>query len=219
MGIHAYPTGSAEDFANCYDPAWGVLKDRTHPSPGNHEFETAGGSGYFGYFGASAHSGYYAFRRGEWRIYSLNSQAIDQDQLDWLTTDLAAHPTRCVLAYWHEPMFTSRLSGTSPDTKPLWDLLYAAGADVILNGHAHMYERFAPQTPDGVAAADGIREFVTGTGGRTPGEIGPAAPNSEVLHTGTWGALRVRLRPDGYDWEFRRAWGDSFRDSGSDNCH
>ena len=219
LGDHAYPKGSADDFANCYDPAWGMLWHRTHPSPGNHEYETQGAAGYFGYFKWRAHKGYYAFWRGEWRIYSLNSERIDQAQLDWLAADLAAHPAHCVLAYWHRPLFTSRLDGPSPEVKPFWDALYAAGADVILNGHAHMYERFALQGPGGRETQKGIREFVVGTGGTTPGEFGPVAPNSVVLHTGTWGALRMRLEPDGYTWEFRRAWGDDFTDSGHGICH
>ena len=219
LGDHAYPTGSVDDFTNCFDPPWHDLTPRTEPAPGNHEYETANGAGYFGYFGDRARSGYYVITRGDWRIYSLNSSVIDQTQLRWLKADLAAHPAACVLAYWHEPLFTSRLDGPSPSVKPFWDLLYAAGADVVLNGHAHSYERFAPQTPDGVAAEDGIREFVVGTGGATPGLFGAIAANSEVQHTGIWGALRMRLEPGGYRWEFRRAWGDEFTDSGVGTCH
>jgi hypothetical protein len=219
LGDHAYPTGSPDDFANCYDPAWGILKDRTQPAPGNHEYETVDAAGYFGYFAARARVGYYAIWRGEWRIYSLNSERIDKAQLDWLAADLAEHPATCVLAYWHRPLFTSRLRGPSLDVKPFWDLLYAAGADVILNGHAHSYERFALQTADGLAADDGIREFVVGTGGARLTEFGAIAANSELRHTGTWGALGMRLAPGGYSWEFQRAAGDDFSDSGTGTCH
>ena len=219
LGDHAYPRGTPDNFANCFDPVWRNLTSRTQPTPGNHEYETPDAAGYFGYFGDRAHMGYYAISRGEWRIYSLNSSVIDQAQLDWLTADLAAHPRACVLAYWHEPLFTSRMDGPSPSVKPFWEALYAAGADVILNGHAHSYERFAPQTPDGAVADDGIREFVAGTGGAAAGEFGVVAPNSEVRHTGTWGALRLRLASGRYSWTFERASGDDFTDSGTAACH
>lgn len=219
LGDHAYPTGSPEDFVDCYDPAWGLLKSRTQPAPGNHEYETKHAAGYFGYFGERARSGYYAIWRGEWRIYSLNSEDIDRAQTEWLMADLEANPAPCVLAVWHKPLFTSRLRGGAPSVKPFWDILNAAGADVILNGHAHSYERFAPQTPDGLLADDGIREFVVGTGGARAGSFGEVAPNSEVQHTGTWGALRMRLAPGSYSWEFRWAWGEAFTDTGTASCH
>ena len=219
LGDHAYPRGTPDNFANCFDPVWRNLTSRTQPAPGNHEYETPDAAGYFGYFGDRARNGYYAISRGEWRIYSLNSSVIDQAQLNWLAADLTAHPMDCVLAYWHEPLFTSRIDGPSPGVKPFWDLLYAAGADVVLNGHAHSYERFAPQTPDGVLADDGIREFVAGTGGAAAGEFGATAPNSEVQQTGTWGALRLRLASGQYSWTFERAAGSAFTDSGTASCH
>jgi hypothetical protein len=219
LGDHAYPAGSPEDFANCFDPPWHDLVRRTQPAPGNHEYRTADGAGYFAYFGDRARGGYYAFTRGEWRIYSLNSSALGPAQLDWLAADLAAHPVGCSLAYWHEPLFTSHLDGPTPEVKALWDLLAAAGVDVVLNGHAHDYERFAPQTPDGVAADDGMREFIVGTGGRTLGGFGDPAANSEVRQAKTWGALRMRLAPGGYSWQFYRAAGEDFTDSGTGACH
>jgi 3',5'-cyclic AMP phosphodiesterase CpdA len=219
LGDHAYPNGSPEDFANCFDPPWHDLLPRTQPAPGNHEYRTADGGGYFAYFGSRARGGWYAINRGEWRIYSLNSSAIGQEQLDWLAADLAAHPVACSLAYWHEPLFTSRLDGPTLETRAFWDLLAAAGVDVVLNGHAHVYERFAPQTPDGVAAEDGIREFVVGTGGRTLGTFGTPASNSEVRQNTTWGALRMRLASGGYSWQFYRAAGQEFTDSGTGTCH
>ncbi|HEY7525417.1 MAG TPA: metallophosphoesterase [Candidatus Limnocylindria bacterium] len=219
LGDHAYPAGSVEDFAHCFDPPWQDLIPRTHPAPGNHEYRTADGGGYFAYFGDRARGGYYAFTRGEWRIYSLNSSALGGGQLDWLAADLAAHPVGCSLAYWHEPLFTSHLGGPTPAVKAFWDLLATAGVDVVLNGHAHDYERFAPQTPDAVAADDGIREFIVGTGGRTLGGFGDPAANSEVRQAKTWGALRMRLAPGGYSWQFYRAAGEDFTDSGTGVCH
>jgi hypothetical protein len=219
LGDHAYPSGSPDDFNNCFDPVWHDLMLRTQPAPGNHEYETTDAIGYFGYFRERARSGYYAINRGEWRVYSLNSSIIDQAQLDWLAADLAAHPTTCALAYWHEPLFTSRPLGPSPAVKPFWDLLYAAGVDVVLNGHAHSYERFAPQTPEGISADDGIREFVVGTGGAMPGSLGTPAANSEIGHVGSFGALHMRLEPASYTWQFVRAAGDAFSDSGTGVCH
>jgi hypothetical protein len=219
LGDNAYWRGSIDDYNNCYEPAWGSFKDRTRPSPGNHEYKTEGAAGYFEYFGALAHGGYYAYWRGGWRIYSLNSEVIDQAQLDWLSADLIDHPAACVLAYWHEPLFSSRIGGGVTSVRPFWDILYPAGADLILSGHSHSYERFAPQTPDGQPSASGIREFVVGTGGARQTGLGEVAANSEVRQVKTFGALRLVLTPTAYSWEFLRAAGDAFTDPGSGTCH
>jgi acid phosphatase type 7 len=166
---------------------------------GNHDYETAGASGYFGYFGAAAGDplqGYYSYDLGGWHIISLNSMCEemggcgpDSPMVVWLKQDLAAHPVACTLAYFHHPLFSSGSeNGNDPKMKPSWDALYAAGAEVILNGHDHDYERFAPQTSEGVAdPAQGIKEFVVGTGGRSQRPFGVIQPNSEVRSTGTYG--------------------------------
>ena len=177
FGDNAYPRGTAADFARCYDPSWGPFKDRTKPSPGNHEYETAGASGYFDYFGSAAGEpgkGYYAYDLGSWRVISLNSNCSSlvggcgpgSPQEQWLKAELAAHSNACTLAYWHHPRFSSGVHGDESFVAPFWDDLYQAGAEVVLNGHEHVYERFAPQNPSGQTdSAQGIRQFIVGTGG------------------------------------------------------
>ena len=177
-GDLAYPNGSDEDFAKCYQPTWGRFKDRTRPAPGNHEYHSDGASGYNRYFGAAAGDptkGYYSYDLGAWHILALNSECDQVGGCDaaspqgkWLAQDLAQHPAGCTLAYFHKPLFSSGGShGNDPLMKPLWDALYHAGADVVINGHDHNYERFAPQDPDGkLDTVHGIREFVVGSGGK-----------------------------------------------------
>jgi uncharacterized protein YjdB/PKD repeat protein len=225
-GDNAYDDGSDADFANCYDASWGRHKARTRPSPGNHEYHTAGASGYFAYFGENAGPagrGYYSYNLGEWHIISLNSNvsmSSTSAQVTWLKADLAANPAECTLAYWHHPRFSSGDHGNSSSTQPLWDVLYAAGADVVLAGHDHSYERFAPQTPTGVAdPVRGIREFVIGTGGAGFYSFGTVKPNSEVRNTGTWGVLQLTLRSGEYEWKFVPVAGQTFTDEGSGTCH
>lgn len=225
-GDNAYEDGTAADFANCYDPSWGRHKARTRPSPGNHDYHTSGASGYFNYFGENAGPpgrGYYSYNLGAWHIISLNSNismSTTSAQMTWLKADLAANPARCTLAYWHHPRFSSGEHGNDPSTQPLYQALYDAGAEVILTGHDHHYERFAPQTATGVAdPARGIRQFVVGTGGRGMYSIGTPEPNSEVRQTGTWGVLQLTLRSDGYDWKFVPVAGKTFTDEGSGTCH
>ena len=225
-GDHAYPSGSAADFANCYDPIWGRHRARTRPSPGNHDYRTPGASAYFEYFGAQAGSsgtGYYSWDFAGWHLVSLNSN-IDvsegSPQQRWLRDDLAAHPARCTLAYWHRPRFSSGREGDWIDADGLWRVLYDMGADVVVGGHDHIYERFAPQTPDAAAdSARGIREFVVGTGGRSHYEIVGARPNSEVSDNTTDGVLLLSLRPAGYEWRFVAAGGGVFSDRGAGVCH
>jgi 3',5'-cyclic AMP phosphodiesterase CpdA len=220
LGDNAYPVGSLDDFMNCYDPAWGEFKDRTFPTPGNHGYMTEDAEGYFTYFGDRARAGYYAFQRGGWRIYSLNSEVIDEEQLDWLRADLAANPRLCVLAYFHQPLFSSRAEGGVETVRPFWDILYKHRADVILSGHAHSYERFKKQDPNGVRDKLGIRLFVVGTGGAPLKPFGDTiAANSKVRQSETWGALKMRLHSTGYTWEFKRAAGErGFEDAGTARC-
>ena len=221
-GDNAYNSGTAAEFTNCYAPAWGAFRSRMRPSPGNHDYKTPDAAGYFGYFGDRAGPrgrGYYAYALGSWRIYSLNSERVTSTQLRWLRDDLANHSTSCIAAYFHRPLFSSGQHGNDASVRPLWDALYAAGAEIIVNGHDHNYERFAPMRPDGRASGKGIREFVVGTGGTSQRSFATVKPNSKVRQTGTWGALKLTLRTDGYSWEFVRATGTAFSDSGSGRCH
>jgi acid phosphatase type 7 len=223
-GDNAYFQGTRQDYERCYAPTWGRHKQRTRPVPGNHEYETAGADGYFWYFGsaaAPATSGFYSYDLGAWHIVALNSNiAMDarSDQLAWLRADLAENRSRCTLAYEHHPLFSSGPNGPTESVRPLWELLYAEGADVVISGHDHLYERFAPQDPVGRAdMVRGIRQFVVGTGGSTLRTIVSLRPNSEVRFS-TWGVLKLTLRSTSYDWEFVPVAGESFRDSGSDVC-
>lgn len=230
LGDNAYPSGTAEQFAQCYDPAWGRHKARTRPVPGNHDYVTPGAAGYFGYFGASAGDaakGYYSYDEGAWHVIVLNSEIDAQPgsaQVEWLRADLAAYPTRCTLAMWHEPLFSSGphgQDGSGDKTRAFWEVLYEQGADVILNGHDHTYERFAPQTPNGAPdKARGIREFVVGTGGSVPYVFTHVTPNSEFRRAGVFGVLKLTLHASSYDWEFIPIVGAGLlRDQGSAECH
>jgi acid phosphatase type 7 len=229
-GDLAYPNGSKENFV-CYDKTWGRVKSRTRPSPGNHEFHSSGATPYFDYFGAAAgdpKDGYYSYELGSWHIVVLNSECKEvggceagSRQEKWLRADLAAHPAACTLAYWHKPLFSSGAKhGNDPEIKPLWQALYDANADVVINGHDHDYERFAPQNPDGIAdPARGIREFVVGTGGKNHRPFGEPKPNSEVRDATAFGVLKLTLSEKGYDWQFIPEPGKNFTDSGNGNCH
>ncbi len=230
VGDLAYPGGSKENFT-CYDKTWGRAKSRTRPAPGNHEFRSAGASPYFDYFGAAAgdpKAGYYSYDLGTWHIIVLNSGCKDvggceagSTQEKWLRADLAAHPAACTLAYWHKPLFSSGSAhGNDLTVKPLFQALYEANADVVVTGHDHDYERFAPQTPDGAAdPARGIREFVVGTGGKNHRPFGSPKPNSELRDATAFGVLKLTLKPNAYDWQFISEAGKSFTDSGSGTCH
>ena len=230
LGDNAYESGTIDEFNNCYDPTWGQQKERTFPSVGNHEYKTADAAGYFSYFGAAAgdpQKGYYSYDIGEWHIIVINANCseiggcgVNSPQMEWLQTDLAAHPALCTLAYWHQPRFSSGLHGNDTELIPIWQTLYDANAELVLNGHDHDYERFAPQNPNGEAEpVNGIREFVVGTGGKDLRSIGDPISNSEVHNDNTWGVLTVTLHPTGYDWQFIPVAGMNFTDSGSGICH
>ncbi len=232
VGDNAYPNRTYAEFENCYGPSWGRHKARTYPSPGNVEYhDTASASGYFDYFGAAAGDptkGYYSYDLGEWHVVVLNSECgnvggceDDSPMLRWLKEDLAANPQPCTLAYWHHPLFSSGYEGDQDWMKPTWEALYAANADVVVNGHDPIYERFGPQDPNGVADSErGIREFVVGTGGvQLFHPLGKIKPNSKVLNYHTYGVLKLSLRSTGYDWEFVPVEGETFTDSGSARCH
>jgi hypothetical protein len=223
-GDNAYDSGTASEFKNCYDPSWGrpEILARTYPTVGNHEYYASeDASGYFGYFGAAGRvvsydastKGYYSYDLGDWHVVALNSMCeqasvggcgASSPMVTWLEEDLKANPSPCTLAYFHHPLFSSgSSSGGSSKMKPSWEALYAANADVVLNGHLHNYERFAPQTPSGVRDdAQGIREFVVGTGGRSLNAFKSNPANSEKRNANTYGVLKLTLHPSGHDWEF-----------------
>jgi 3',5'-cyclic AMP phosphodiesterase CpdA len=226
LGDEAYPAGADRDFAQCYGPTWGRLKARTRPVPGNHEYGTDGGAPYFRYFGAAAGApgkGYYSYDAGAWHVVALNS-SIDvgpgSPQAAWLARDLAAHPGRCTLAYWHTPRFSSGPHGSRARMAAFWKLLYDSGADVVLSGHDHLYERFAPMDTAGRRdPARGIRQFVAGTGGAGLYHAFGRQPNSEVLNDRTHGVLHLTLEPGGYRWRFIPILPGTFTDAGSGTCH
>lgn len=230
VGDLAYPDGSKENFA-CYDKTWGRARSRTRPAPGNHEFHAAGATPYFEYFGVLAgddKTGYYSYELGSWHIVVLNSECngvggckAGSPQESWLRADLASHPVACTLAYWHKPLFSSGSAhGNDLTMKPLWDALYEANADVVVNGHDHDYERFAPQTPEGAAdPGRGIREFVVGTGGKGLRPFGVSKPNSEARNADAFGVLKLTLHANSYDWQFIPEEGKGYSDSGSGACH
>jgi hypothetical protein len=238
LGDDQYECGGLAAFQASFDPTWGRFKSLMRPAPGNHEHETykngtgcdpsAAASGYFAYFGAAAHPGsdHYSFDLDAWHIIALDSQcgaiggcAHGSPEERWLQADLAATTQPCILAYWHHPRWSSGKHGSGGQTAAFWDDLYAAHADVVLNGHDHDYERFALQSPQGIPDPNGIREFVVGTGGRSHDGLNKLAANSEVRDFDTFGVLKLTLRSDGYDWSFLPEAGASFSDSGSGTCH
>jgi acid phosphatase type 7 len=231
LGDTVYDDGSADEFERCYLPSWGRFRHRTYPAPGNHDYQTFEAMGYYGFFGPRAGQpgkGWYSFDRGRWHLIALNSNCEvvggcqpGSEQERWLRGDLAAHPARCTLAFWHHPRFSSGTThGSDRAVGGLWLALYEAGADVVLVGHEHNYERFAPLDPlGGVDPARGVREFVVGTGGKSHYPFGSPLPGSEARNSDSFGLLELQLRPTGYSWRFLPAQGGSFQDSGSASCH
>jgi hypothetical protein len=246
LGDNQYWCGGYNAFLQSYDASWGRFKAITHPVVGNHEYLTtgtssgtagstgcngqnAGAAGYFRYFGAAAGqqgAGWYSYDVGTWHLIALNSNcsdaggcSADSPQGRWLAADLAAHRGRCTLAYWHIPLFSTG-NFASPNSRSFWDQLYAAKADVVLNGHDHNYQRFAPQTPSGaIDEARGIREFLVGTGGANLNGYGSSSGNAEVRDNSTYGILLLTLHPRSYDWRFVPVPGETFSDAGSAGCH
>ncbi len=233
-GDHAYEDGTIQEFEQCYDPSWGRHKARTRPVPGNHEYQTANAAGYFQYFdeilrpfGDAARDparGYYTFDVGSWRIIALNSEVSTAEtsaQLAWLKGVLATTTNKCVLAYWHRARYSSGAHhGSSPQLDPIWDTLFVMGADLVVAGHEHNYERFAPQNNQGVADPQrGMREFVVGTGGaELYGFADPPRATSEV-RLSEFGVLALVLGTDSYSWRFIGASDGGLRDSGRGVCH
>lgn len=221
LGDNVQGPGTPEDFANCFEPSWGRHKARIWAAVGNHEYNVEGAVPHFEYWGeraGPAGKGYYSFDLGDWHIVVLNSNLLFEEQNDWLAADLAAHPRRCTLAYWHHPWFTSSSYRGPEELKRFVEILEDAGADLVLTGHAHGYERFAPQTADGEPDEDrGIRHFVVGSGGAPFHPFRRTRANSEVrVHA--YGLLRLQLFEDRYLWEFVPVPGEAFTDEGEGRC-
>lgn len=239
LGDNQYYCGSFTAFMLSYNLSWGRVKGITHPAVGNHEYLTSGGTGcandnngavgHFTYFGAAAGNfgqGYYSFDVGTWHLIALNTNcssaggcSVTSPQGRWLQADLLAHPNLCTLAFWHIPLYSSGGRANS-NSRPLWQLLYNNNADLVLEGHDHIYERFAPQTSTGAAdPVRGLRSFIVGTGGANHTDIVSIAPNSEVRNASTFGVLMLTLHPDSYEWYFAPEAGKTFTDSGIGMCH
>jgi hypothetical protein len=242
LGDLQYEDGTLAKFMASFDPTWGRFKALMHPVVGNHEARDPGMAGYFDYFNGPGvldgpagrrGEGWYSFDLGDWHVVALNSQcshpprtptlaecAAGSPQEQWLRADLAAHPARCTLAFWHHPLTSSGLAGVNTAVQPLWQALYDHGVDVVLTGHDHGYERFAPLDPaagrDGVR---GIRQFVVGTGGKSHQPVVEPKPYSEVRDDTSFGVLQLTLRPAGYRWAFVPEAGGDFTDAGANACH
>ncbi len=228
-GDNAYDDGTPSAFRDCYGPTWGRHKARTLPVAGNHDWDTAGAAGYLGYFGTAANpegETWYATSVGAWRVIVLDSDCgpvggcdAGSPQHTWLRDELESSAARCTLAIWHHPRFSSGQHGNDERVAPFWDVLHGARAEVIVNGHDHDYERFAPQDPAGGRDdATGIRQFVVGTGGTTLRAFDDVVANSEVRDASSHGVLRLTLWPDRYDWQFVPVAGGEFRDEGTGRC-
>jgi hypothetical protein len=233
-GDNAFPDGTDSDYVACYAPSWGRHKARTYAVLGNHEYQNRGdlgkADGSFNYFGDRVGPrglGYYSYNVGTWHIIVLNDKGaggIDptSPQGQWLADDLAKNTSRCTIALWHVPLFlSSNVAGwtVNIEHKSIWDALYAAGVDIVINGQQHNYERFAPMSPDGQRDPEhGIREFSVGTGGESVENFTVIHPNSEV-RAAVYGVLKLTLKSGGYDWQFVPVPGATFTDSGSGTCH
>ncbi len=235
-GDNVFEKGTDSEYVNCYAPSWGRFLARTHPTLGNHDYDNGGSdaAGSFQYFGDRLGSnglGYYSYDLGTWHIIVLNdkgdtdpnNKGIDPAQTAWLQGDLDTHKNKCMLAMWHVPLFQSsnvQNWTVNPGHKPIWDVLYAAGVDVVLNGQQHNYERFKPMTPSGdVDTANGIREFNVGTGGESVDNFTVAIHPNSVTRAAVYGVLKLSLKTDSYDWKFISIAGSDYTDSGTGTCH
>jgi Calcineurin-like phosphoesterase len=240
LGDNAYPDGTLAQFNSYYEPTWGQFKSRTRPVIGNHDSHTSGAPGYFDYWEAAGvyagnrGEGWYAYDAGDWRIYSLNSECNGTSydfcnhtaQKAWLQADLSANPRTCVLAMWHRATIAPSSSHTDdegnfsdPGGNNVWQILYDAGADLVLSGHDHIYARFAGYNRDATGVeANGMRHFIVGTGGRSLYTINSSPPGMEASQDTTFGVLKMTLNPTSFSWQFLPVAGGNYADSGSANC-
>ncbi|WP_160317551.1 metallophosphoesterase family protein [Ornatilinea apprima] len=228
-GDNSNEYGTMREYLECFDPTWGRQKDRMHPSPGNHDYLTERAADYYAYFGAAAgeiDKGYYSYDLGDWHIVALNSNCgwvgcgVDSEQVAWLAEDLALSNKKCTLAYWHHPRWSSGVHGGSPWLDPFWQVLYQYGAEIVVSGHDHHFERFAPMNPQGqIDEQRGIRQFIVGTGGASQRGFGDEIEGSEVRHRGDYGVIKFNLYPNYYEWEFISIEKDGFSDKGRGECH
>lgn len=234
-GDNAYQDGTQQEFADKYDPEWGRHRSRTCPSPGNHDWNS-GLDGYAWYFndgtacpasggnvGTLPDAAWYAYDVGTWRVYSMDSETCwgcgaGSPLYDWLAADLAANPRACALAYWHRPRWSTGEHGDDDSMSEVWTLLYDQGADVVVSGHDHDYERFLPQDDVGAFEANGMVEFVVGTGGASLRPMACNDPESVACNDTAWGVLSLTLAPGAYSFEFIPVAGQTFTDSGSSAC-
>ncbi len=229
LGDNQYPVGRFASYERYYAPSWGRFIGISHPVPGNHEYFSRDADGYYRFFGTAAGDpgrGYYSFNLGHWHLIALNAECAfvggcgtGSPEEEWLAADLHQNPTTCILAYWHQPRFSSGQHGNQPAYGAFWRDLFTARADVVLNGHDHDYERFAPQDPSGRADASGISEFVVGTGGKSHYKFKKIKANSVARNDTASGVLVMTLHPDSYSWRFEPVAGSSFHDSGTGRCH
>lgn len=228
-GDNVYERGSIREFQECFHPSWGRHKSRIRPSPGNHDYLTRGAAGYFAYFGPAAgepDKGYYSYDLGAWHIVVLNSNcraagcSPESAQALWLRDDLSRNARTCTLAYWHHPRFSSGPHGGDRTVDTFWRILHTSGVELVINGHDHIYERFAPQNPMGVAdEAGGIQQFTVGTGGSNLYRVRRVQPNSVLRDSSTHGVLKLTLRPADYSWQFIAVGGRGVKDAGTRRCH
>jgi hypothetical protein len=222
-GDNTYPTGTRESFQRCYEPTWGRHKLRTRPAPGNHDYDEPAAIPYYAYFGDSAGpccDGYYSFQVQNWLVLSLNSNVpagTGSAQLEWLKAELATRSARCIVAIWHHPIVSSGPNGNNPEMREIWQLLHQSGTDIVINGHDHMYERFAPLDANGLPTAAGIRLFIVGTGGARLSQTRAVQRGSE-LRASVHGVLKLSLEQEAYDWEFIGIPGSGFTDAGRQPC-
>ena len=232
LGDNAYQHGTSQEFEACYGPSWGRFRDRTHPATGNHDYATKDAEGFHEYFGDRGgpfDRYYYSYDLGAWHVVVLNSDCwrvggcgAGDDQISWLRDDLEEHRAQCTLAYWHRPPFSSGRYGDPEATdrvRPLWRVVVDAGVELVLVGHEHSYERFAPMNAEGDADPDGTQLIVAGTGGGNLRRYErPPLPTTEIRNDEAWGVLKLTLRAGGYDWRFLPVAGKTFTDAGSRSC-